>query len=148
MVSAHLVARTLLMRMLILSNLVWFIAVVRALHTETTFNGTQYIAYPIPYELGSTNDRIVLDFKTSEPYGVLLYSGGTQKDFVALEIIRGKLSTYELCRKDYGKVIKQDGDQLCHGSIYFGPLSGSVVSLGDNCHLETGVLSWFWLNIQ
>ena len=60
--------------------------------TETTFNGTQHIAYPIPsHEMGSTSDRIRLSFKTSEPYGVLLYSGGTQGDFVALEIIRGKL---------------------------------------------------------
>ena len=61
-----------------------------AFHTETTFNGTQLIAYPIQ-EMGSTSDRILLSFKTSEPYGVLLYSGGTQGDFVALEIIRGKL---------------------------------------------------------
>ena len=59
---------------------------------KTTFNGSQYIAYPIPsHEIGSTSDRILLSFKTAEPYGVLLYSGGTQGDFISLEIIRGKL---------------------------------------------------------
>ena len=65
---------------------------VSASDIKTTFNGSQYIAYPIPsHEIGSTSDRILLSFKTTQPYGVLLYSGGTQGDFVTLEIIRGKL---------------------------------------------------------
>ena len=65
---------------------------VSAFETKTTFNGSQYIEYPLPsHEDGSTMDRILLSFKTAEPYGVLLYSGGTQGDFFALEIIRGKL---------------------------------------------------------
>ena len=66
--------------------------VASASEIKTTFNGSQYIAYPIPSnEIGSTSDRILLSFRTAEPYGLLLYSGGTQGDFVALEIIRGKL---------------------------------------------------------
>lgn len=75
-------------------HLVSFVCLEMASESEikTTFNGSQYIAYPLPpHEMGSTSDRIVLSFKTAEPFGVLLYSGGTQGDFVALEIIRGKL---------------------------------------------------------
>ena len=75
-------------------HLISFVCLEMAAGSEikTTFNGSQYIAYPIPsHEIGSTSDRIELSFKTAEPYGVLLYSGGTQGDFVALEIIRGKL---------------------------------------------------------
>ncbi len=68
-----------------------FLSFNAVLGLQTMFNGSQYIAYPMQNEEGSFGDRIVLDFKTSEPYGVLLYSGGTQKDFVAVEIIRGKL---------------------------------------------------------
>lgn len=72
---------------------------VSASDIQTMFNGSQYIAYPIPsHEGGSTSDRILLSFKTTEPYGVLFYSGGTQGDFVALEIIRGKLRwVFSIC---------------------------------------------------
>ena len=79
-------------RVVLLGILLSLLETIFGLQTETTFNGTQYIAYPIPsHEMGSTYDRIVVDFKTARPYGVILYSGGTQGDFVSLEVIRGKL---------------------------------------------------------
>ena len=62
---------------------------VAAFTTEATFNGSQYIRYDI--KEATNKDRIVLNFKTSEPSGMLLYGCGTQGDFIALEIKRGKV---------------------------------------------------------
>ncbi|KXJ24228.1 Contactin-associated protein-like 2 [Exaiptasia diaphana] len=59
---------------------------------EVEFNGPQYISYDIRTNRISTdNTHISLQFKTFHPSGVLIYSSGTQGDFITLELIQGKL---------------------------------------------------------
>ena len=58
---------------------------------EANFDGQQYIRYTIGKKTPTDKDKVTLRFKTTEAYGVLLYSCGKQGDFLLLELKRGKL---------------------------------------------------------
>lgn len=55
------------------------------------FNGKDYIRYKIDNSRPTQKDKVTLRFRTTEAYGVLLYSCGSQNDFLLLELVRGKL---------------------------------------------------------
>ena len=60
--------------------------------TEVTFRGREYIAYGLQSQhRGSRSNNIQLKFKTIYPTGILVYSRGSQGDFVHLELIDGTL---------------------------------------------------------
>lgn len=55
--------------------------------TEVTFSGQEYITYDLRSRpLGARQNQIQLSFKTMHPTGILIYSRGSQDDYVQLEL--------------------------------------------------------------
>lgn len=62
------------------------------LSTEVTFRGHEYITYDLRSRpIGARQNRIQLKFKTIYPTGILIYSRGSQDDYVQLELRDGVL---------------------------------------------------------
>ena len=64
---------------------------INADETSASFGGKDYIAYKIENKQETRKDKVTLRFKTTEAFGVLIYSCGSQGDFLLLELLRGKL---------------------------------------------------------
>ena len=60
---------------------------------DVAFSGSSYISYDLRHEntISAESNQISLEFKTFHPSGLLIYSSGTQGDFITLELIQGKL---------------------------------------------------------
>lgn len=59
---------------------------------EVDFKGPQYISYDLrSNRISAESNQISLEFKTFHPSGLLVYSSGTQGDFITLELIHSKL---------------------------------------------------------
>lgn len=59
---------------------------------EVDFKGQQFISYDLrSNRISAETNQISLEFKTFHPSGMLIYSSGTQGDFITLELIQGKL---------------------------------------------------------
>ena len=68
------------------------IAVVHSADTTANFRGKQYVEYEIEnQEVQTRKDKVTMRFKTTEAYGVLLYSCGGQGDYLLVELQRGKI---------------------------------------------------------
>ena len=65
--------------------------VIAEFSNKANFKGKGYIRYKISTHAQTRKDRVTLRFKTTEAYGILLYSCGKQGDFLLLELKRGKL---------------------------------------------------------
>lgn len=60
--------------------------------TEVNMEGTGYITYDLRSNIiASLTNHIVFSFKTFRPSGLLLYSSGSQGDFISIELIHGRL---------------------------------------------------------
>lgn len=69
-----------------------YVSVVDCTEITANFGGKEYVEYQINNNLVITRkDKVTLKFKTTEAYGVLLYSCGKQGDFLLLELKRGKI---------------------------------------------------------
>lgn len=63
-----------------------------AVGVDVEFNGPQFISYDVrTNRISAETNHISLQFKTFHPSGMLIYSSGTQGDFITLELIQGKL---------------------------------------------------------
>ena len=68
------------------------VSVVNCTEITAYFEGKEYVEYQINNNVVMTKkDKVTLKFKTTEAYGVLLYSCGMQGDFLLLELKRGKI---------------------------------------------------------
>lgn len=68
------------------------VSVVNCTKITANFEGKEYVEYQINNNIVMTKkDKVTLQFKTTEAYGVLLYSCGMQGDFLLLELKRGKI---------------------------------------------------------
>ena len=77
-----------LMRFLIL-----FVALWRSYLTqELEFAGKEFITYDLTEKRVATEqNRITFRFKTINSFGLILYSKGTQGDYVTIELVEGSL---------------------------------------------------------
>ena len=59
---------------------------------EVTFSGQEYITYDLrSRSLDARRNQIQLEFKTIHPTGILIYSRGSQDDYIQLELRHGVL---------------------------------------------------------
>ncbi len=60
--------------------------------SQVTFTGAELVTVDLTEQkIASENSRITFQLKTISPFGLILYSKGTQGDYIIIEIVQGRL---------------------------------------------------------
>lgn len=64
---------------------------------EVNLGGSEHISYDLrSRRIAAENNHISFEFKTFQPSGLIIYSSGTQGDFVKIELVDGRLRWVQL----------------------------------------------------
>ena len=59
---------------------------------QVSFRGSEIITLDLTMRtIAAKDNRITFRFKTIHPFGVILYSRGTQGDYISIDLVEGKL---------------------------------------------------------
>nr|CRX73256.1 Contactin-associated protein 2-like [Hydra vulgaris] len=102
---------------------------INADESTASFTGNDYIRYEITNKQETRKDKVTMRFKTTEAFGVLIYSCGIQGDFLLLELQRGKL----VYTGNFGSTLEEYGaHKIIHEKQYNDNSWHDVVILREN----------------